>query len=381
MGKLKIIGIGIGSIIGIIIVIAIVSSVSEAMQYSGLTDKQIQTVKIIKETCESNAGLAGLTSQTVGDMYQKQCDEVVAQKIAEYRTINQNGGKSSSGSNSNVNQATSQSPSNTPVNSNGVSDTIKYGPPGKEAFQQPINTCNQECTINIALQNHNSTICTTLDNSDPCMVEYVNKFNEPEKCNQATHTMDCFKQVSMTMGPSVCNLMNNNNYAIMDCVSNFFNISNKGVTGAYSQSNKAEFQKCLGQFGDFPKQNACVWSFEPLQGVTSADLLGWKAGNDLVACSSLIPDSIAQQKNDYCIASIGVYEKSLSICDQAGIARAECYGGLADTDSSITLDTCNRLDTGVTFCYMHVAYRLKDLSICDKTGDNKDNCLRMVRST
>src|SRR5689334_14896750 len=110
----------------------------------------------------------------------------------------------------------------------------------------------------------------------------------------------------------------------------------------------------------------------------------WKLNDNsdnLVPCSEFPTTFSSQQpSNDYCIGSIGVYGKDISICDQAGTARAECYGFLADTDNSISLDICDRLDTGATFCYMHVAYRLNNITICDKAGENKDNCLSLAKS-
>lgn len=72
--------------------------------------------------------------------------------------------------------------------------------------------------------------------------------------------------------------------------------------------------------------------------------------------------------------------RDMSVCDQSGAAQAECYGMVAVSEDYLDLETCDRLNAGQSFCYMHVAYRLNDLDICDKTDTNKDNCIRLVAS-
>jgi hypothetical protein len=297
----------------------------------------------------------------------KKCEQVEAQKIADFRAKNQSGGNPSQTSQDTTKAAmdSSKPPLSTSNSTKAVSATDNIS---------NSTYCDEECTTNIALQDHNAAACNSLKDSNPCIISYVKKFNEPEKCNQATNSLTCFNYISEAIGPVVCKSAKDND-GLLECVGHYF----KYVS---FQSSNPKYQECLHKESDITMEIACTFATLPLQGVTSNDLLNWKAkDSSLIACSSLIPESIGTQKNDYCIASIGVYAKSLSICDQAeGSPRAECYGMLADTDNSITLSTCDKLDTGVSFCYMHVAYRLNDPSICDKAGDNKDNCLRLVAS-
>lgn len=304
-----------------------------------------------------------MQSTTAGDMVAKKCEQVEAQKIADFRAKNQNGGNPSQ---------TSQDTTKAAVDSSKAPASTSNST--KVVTTKNASNCDEQCTTNIALQNHNISACDSLKDSNPCVISYVKKFNEPEKCHQATNSQNCFNGISEAMGPTACKFAKNND-GVLECASHYF----KYVS---FQSSNPKYQECVHKETDLPMEIACTFSVLPLQGVTTNDLLSWKTPDStLIACSSLTPENLGTQKNAYCIASIGVYAKSLPICDRAGgDPMAECYGMLADTDNSITLSTCDKLDTGVSFCYMHVAYRLNDASICDKAGDNKDNCLRLIAS-
>lgn len=272
----------------------------------------------------------------------------------------------------------------------------------------------EECVTKVALQNHDVSACNSLDDNNNCVIKYVEEFEEPQTCRQATDSQNCYRTVSLRFGFHVCNLIENaDNRA--DCGTNY--LLRAQYKDDYSTDKIGE--RCTFLHKDFGVNKlACQLDRLRLDGMSKDDLLGWTwdsltvcllynsalsdmgkellneycttnigeySADGLTAClrfDSPIRSLDVEKWDDYCIASIGVYLNDLSICDQTGQARAECYAFVAVTDDSIGLDDCDKLGTGVSFCYMHVAYRLDDIRICDmpKVTDNKDNCIRLVKS-
>ena len=239
----------------------------------------------------------------------------------------------------------------------------------------------EECVTKIALQNHDVGACNSLDDNTNCIVKYAEQFNEPQICQQAADSLNCFKTVSLTLGFYVCNVIKEEETRL-DCGTNY--ILRAQYNEDYSTDKIRE--RCTFRHNQFVvNEVACQLDRLRLDGIAKRDLLSWKAEDGLAACfryDSPIRVLDREKWNDYCIASISVYLNDLLTCDQAGQARAECYGFVATTEDSIGLDTCDKLGNSASFCYMHVAYRLNDITICDmqEVDSNKDNCLRLVRS-
>jgi len=233
------------------------------------------------------------------------------------------------------------------------------------------------CVTRLAILAQDANVCDSLENNTQCIVSYVQEFETPETCKKADDLEECFKVVSITFGPEVCKSIGNQD-GILSCVEYYFSSPDVLVLVEYLDNNQS-YQQCLDGSRGLVKMIACGLKTLPISGLSTTDLITWKSDNNLLVCSPFqFPSSLNQ--HDYCLASLGVFTKDLSICDQAGIARAECYGFMADTEDFVTLSTCDKLETGVTFCYMHVAYRLNDISICDKAESNKENCIRLVNS-
>jgi len=83
---------------------------------------------------------------------------------------------------------------------------------------------------------------------------------------------------------------------------------------------KSIYSICDNQESNVIKKLPCVFEMLELSGLTANDLLICEGINFPLSLNSI----------DYCIGSIGLYEKDLSICDLAGKARAECYSLLAE---------------------------------------------------
>lgn len=221
----------------------------------------------------------------------------------------------------------------------------------KDYFDR-VEECLTKTATKIALQNHDASPCDLLDDNTGCVSKYVREFLEPKTCQQAKNEKSCFA-----------------GYA--------WGITNEPV-------QREIYKKCMDMpLGAFViKQNACKLEAISLHEFSSTELINWKFNGDMVVCSAFeFPPSIDNHQQ-YCLGSIGVYNKDLDVCDQSGTARAECYGFVAMTDDLVNLTTCDRLDSGVSFCYMGVAYRLNDISICDLEplceNNQRDNCIRLV---
>lgn len=234
-----------------------------------------------------------------------------------------------------------------------------------------------DCVTKLALQDHQVEDCYTLSDSTQCTIQYVKKFNEPKACQNTTNPQTCFEQVSITLGAATCKLIQDEN-GVLNCIQNYFN-SNYLESILYGIGKQCTSQnKSLG----YVSYASCILQDLNLKGISPQELLTWTHDSKIIACNVLDTLKSMDNKtaNDYCVGIIGAYAKDLSICDNAGSARAECYATIADTENIVNLSTCDRLNSGVSFCYMHVAYRLNDISICDKAGDNKQNCINLVNS-
>jgi hypothetical protein len=224
---------------------------------------------------------------------------------------------------------------------------------------------------------------------DACIINYSWQFDDQKACKQAEDWLTCFGKVSEKFGPEICKVIREHQ-EFLDCIKTYLTHSYGANLSSYVRNLRAveaelaaeqTYKSCidvgLGNFGI--KQNACKLESLRLEQFATEELLSWKSNDSLVACLPLkFPEHV--NAHEYCSASLGVYRKNLSICDQSGTGRAECYGLLAITNDMVNLNTCDNLDKGISFCYMAVAYRLNDPHIClmDKAIDNRDNCLYML---
>lgn len=63
----------------------IAEAAAESAKWSGLTEKEIQEVKMAKESCDAWAAVEGVYSETRGDMYTKQCEAQEKERIDKLR--------------------------------------------------------------------------------------------------------------------------------------------------------------------------------------------------------------------------------------------------------------------------------------------------------
>lgn len=88
MNKTRAIGIFFAVVFAILAFAVIGSAFSEASKYDGLTEEQIDNVKILYERCETSAYLSGAGSDTAIRRAIEKCEEIQAARIAEYRAQN-----------------------------------------------------------------------------------------------------------------------------------------------------------------------------------------------------------------------------------------------------------------------------------------------------
>lgn len=132
------------------------------------------------------------------------------------------------------------------------------------------------------------------------MISYVKKFNEPEKCKQATDSLDCFKTVSLALGSSICNLTSNESDR-MDCGKHY--IINAVHQNSDISSSDIKYSPDFLHSNFKVNQIACNFEKLNLKGISKTDLLSWKTDNNLTACSR--SDTFASSM-DYCIGALGV---------------------------------------------------------------------------
>lgn len=231
-----------------------------------------------------------------------------------------------------------------------------------------------ELATKIAFQSEDVTDCNMLRDNTECVAKYAQKFNQSDVCQSATKILDCFNMASLGLGPENCKFLNDKE--IIQCAENYFKIIGHRTP---EYRNSPAYKDCVGEVSFLVKDNGCLLQILDIDSLSKSDLLGWQVDGKPVVCLT-IPGIHPSEEigKQYCIAAIGTYLKDLSVCDQAGVARAECYGAIAHTEDFVTLETCNVLETDSSFCYMHVAYRLNDMNICEKLDENKQNCINLV---
>lgn len=256
-------------------------------------------------------------------------------------------------------------------------------------FAKRICSDDEDCITTLVIGNHDISACNILSTKDLstkdiCIIKYVTHFNEPEKCKEAVNEIFCIETASLTLGINACNIIYNEKDKI-ECMQNY--ITRAPLTGYY---NNDEIKNVCSPTFPFSSHLVlyivCKLERLYIDDTSKNFIRTWTTSDKLTICTHYevynhLSSYDPKMRNDYCLAFIGVYLKDISICDQAGEARAECYSFIALTDKSVNLKTCNKLEgTGRTFCYMFVAYRLNDISICDKADTHKEDCIRLINS-
>jgi len=229
-----------------------------------------------------------------------------------------------------------------------------------------------------AITSKNVNNCELLDNTKDnslCVANYVKALQNPSFCSKARDSLYCLENAITGFGPTVCNTIDKELVESCQMVYTVNKISDPSLTTAFYDCQR------FSNFGVW--QTSCFLNDRQLEEIPTGILLSMEQNGELLICKNApgIPSHWEpEQKKQYCVAGIGVYSKDLSICDRAGNARAECYGMIAATENTVTLKTCDRLESGQEFCYMNVAARTKDTPICESFFDDsfKRNCLSLI---
>jgi hypothetical protein len=244
-------------------------------------------------------------------------------------------------------------------------------------FTEQICRGSSECPTTLALANEDISACNILTNNNTCISSYAIEFEEPENCNTATSSLDCFMTVSVSLGSSVCGLTKSESDKT-EC--GWYYIRSAQRADHYRSEEIRQICSPTFKLSNFAVlQVACKMEQFNIIDVSTDGMVTWKTNNELTDCLSFLID-MGENQEAYCLSSLGIYLKYLSICDQAGVATAECYSFVALTEDSVDLNTCDKLGDGFSFCYMHVAYRMNDVSICEMADTNRENCIGLVNS-
>ena len=88
------------------------------------------------------------------------------------------------------------------------------------------------------------------------------------------------------------------------------------------------------------------------------------------------------EKNSLCVSGIGTYLKDITICNQAGIYKPDCYSAIARSNPQFTLQECDKAGVDYIGCYISIAIRDQNPSICSKIPESrKDDCIGQIAIT
>ena len=139
-------------------------------KYDGLTEQQTNHVKQIENTCKDNSAMLSLLGgEKAEKIYGQRCDEKVQQVISDYRLKN---------------------------------------------------------TTDLAIQNHDAKICTSLEYPDGCIFSYIEKYDEIQACSILDNESYCLnyfttKKAITTKNPSLCNSLKDNTACIISYAERF----------------------------------------------------------------------------------------------------------------------------------------------------------------
>ena len=104
MGKLVTVGVPLAGVFGAFLVMGVLASMMAGPvtavngsgvvgatvddKYAGLTDKEVQRVKIAKEYCDNNPAITSVQSETAGQLAYQRCLEQEQVRIDNYRATN-----------------------------------------------------------------------------------------------------------------------------------------------------------------------------------------------------------------------------------------------------------------------------------------------------
>jgi len=87
---------------------------------------------------------------------------------------------------------------------------------------------------------------------------------------------------------------------------------------------------------------------------------------------------LEKQRNEFCLASIAVFNKDLASCDETGQYKGTCYAKIA-SNNSVGLIDCDKAGIDYVGCYIAVAARTKNISICSEVPSTaKVQCMQQV---
>ncbi|MBN1386351.1 hypothetical protein JW968_05260 [Candidatus Woesearchaeota archaeon] len=199
----------------------------------------------------------------------------------------------------------------------------------------------------------------TQEDVEKCIFTLAVTNLDANMCEELISTKnDCFMQVAKgSYNHSIC-------------------LKTENVTACYQQYDLYH-TKCKNDTYNYMVTNiAC--GFSNLK-ITQEDM---EIGNTICDLS-LIPTQLydEEERPDVCLAAMGVYFKDTSLCDDAGEFKGDCYVGLARIVPEFSLADCDNAGVNYVGCYVAVAVKNKDPSICAKLPEgNKESCISSISS-
>lgn len=356
-------------IISVIILGAIGSTTAQdknPQHLEGLTQSQITEIRLIKDQCKQGAMMAySQGGATVEEIYNERCNQVVENKIRQYKEENT------------IKNAIETR--NVSLCDNVSNNLICIKEYALELNEPQI--CNNaghvktSCIQEVAKKYDQIETCNLLEDNTSCIYLFAKANNDTAVCDMATNPNECIKSYALTKGPSSCELLSGSERK--ECYLTYLSkrlkidsVDWSGYTDLGKRAIDCRNPAIGSSLDDYRcRINAIVGNDIPKE-ITKDVLLDAKIKGygGLNICKIIdIPQGPAETSNDQCLSSLAVFFNDYAMCDQIKNQdrdfRSTCYGTIAFTNNFLDMGMCSLPHP--TLCYVGNAYRLNDKSICD----------------
>jgi hypothetical protein len=202
------------------------------------------------------------------------------------------------------------------------------------------------------------------DSVDGCIYALALSTNNEELCGQTgKRSQNCYNTLAVQKkSPPICTHSQQPNNCYL------FYISGLGID--------TECQKPTPGGASFISILSCFFEQAEKAGLTTQQLDGVRM--EVCELYSANLENIGNKEN-ICTAAFGAYTKDTALCDSAGNYKGDCYRTLASNSPQMTLKDCDKAGIDYFACYIAIAVRTQDASICNQVPvAHKSDCITQV---
>lgn len=238
----------------------------------------------------------------------------------------------------------------------------------------------EACIQELAIKNNDPKTCHSSQDELTCIIKYVKETGKQEACLQASDSVLCVKSLVNIYGVESCSILSGeeNKQCKIDYIKN------------HSKSSSGEtymrlMRQCESPGEGGPWHFACHLEIINPNLIPKVEVLQLKDENgQTILCANIGPSGGQDdtRNDDLCTATEAVYTLNKSQCDKSGTSRASCYQAFALHDPKFSVGDCSVLDDQeIGKCYVNVAARTQNISICIETsqyGVSEQECTSFV---